>query len=133
MMCVLILGLILVIELMVLHPDGAFVWLFLDYFSSLPKTIETITEHLPILGLALRGDRFRTSLAAEAFKEFWTVYSDIVKPREGWPAGLVRCLACAGQPTDRTEGDSMNMLLLSSSPTLVQHLLMMLRMNQVSK
>ena len=58
-------------------------------------------------------------MAAEAFKEFWTVYSDVEKPREGWPAGLVRCLACAGQPTDRTEGDSMNMLLPSSSPTLV--------------
>ena len=96
----------------------------LSILSSLPKTIETLTEHLPILGSALLGDQFRTSLAAEAFKEFWTAYSDVVEPREGWPAGLVRCLTCAGQPTDRTEEDSMKTperalaLFPSSSSTL---------------
>ena len=92
MMCILILSLILVTELMVLHPDGAFVWLFLDYFSSLPKTIKTITKHLPILGSALCGDRFRTSLAAEVFKEFWTVYSDVVKDGQQVSLGVLHAL-----------------------------------------
>jgi hypothetical protein len=89
----------------------------LSILSSLPKTIETLTEHLPILGSALLGDRFRTSLAAEAFMELWTVYSDVVEPRKGWPAGLVKCLTCAGQPTDKTEEVALA-LFPSSSSTL---------------
>ena len=99
----------------------------LTILSLLPKTIETMTDHLPILESALRGDQFRTSLAAEVFKEFWTGYSGVKDPREGWPAGLVRCLACAGQSEEASpapEGDSVKTpkqtfaLLPSSSSTL---------------
>ena len=48
--------------------------------------------------------------------ELWTVRSDVVEPQEGWPAGLVKCLTCAGQPY-----------------RVAPHFVMMLRMNQVSK
>jgi hypothetical protein len=49
--------------------------------------------------------------------ELWTVYSDVVEPRKGWPAGLVKCLTCAGQPTDKTEEVALA-LFPSSSSTL---------------
>ncbi|KAK2465757.1 hypothetical protein APHAL10511_002301 [Amanita phalloides] len=64
----------------------------LSALGFLPKTIETLNEHLPILESALLGGTFRTPLAAEAFKEFWSGFSDVTEPRGGWPAGIPRCL-----------------------------------------
>ncbi|KAF8630008.1 hypothetical protein AX15_003157 [Amanita polypyramis BW_CC] len=69
----------------------------LSALKLLPKTVETLYEFLPILESALSGNEFRTSLAAEAFREFWDGCSEIVEPQEGWPAGLVKCLVCSGQ------------------------------------
>ena len=53
MMCVLILGLILVIELMVLHPDGAFVWLFLDHSQFLAKDSRDRNRTSAYIGIGL--------------------------------------------------------------------------------
>ena len=50
-----------------------------------------------ILQSALLGNEFRTQLAADAFTDFWAGYSSVIEPREGWPEGLVRCLAATNQ------------------------------------
>ena len=100
----------------------------LSALNLLPKTVETLNEHLPILESALVGDGFRTSLAAEAFREFWVGCSEIVEPQKGWPAGLAKCLVYSGQHRETStaglEEDSMKTpervfaLLPSSSSTL---------------
>ncbi|KAF8636188.1 hypothetical protein AX17_003676 [Amanita inopinata Kibby_2008] len=61
-----------------------------------PKTIETLNDYGSILESALLGNTFRTSLAAEAFKVFWTQYSSIPEPKKGWSKSITRCLFASG-------------------------------------
>lgn len=53
MMCVLILGLILVIELRVLYPDGAFVWLSLVDSQFLAKDDRDLNRASAYIGIGL--------------------------------------------------------------------------------